>query len=396
MNSNNFIKIEVGNECEKSFQTLTLFFNNLNININEIIIIGSEVHKYLSNNNYMTNDLDILINIKYKDIIRKQINKYISIDVNKYNFSNKIITGDRIGRVELIYINIDPITFIKNEIPFKFLQNYWKLNDGFYKSKENIMIEDITPNIMFNNKYNKIIRKYINRGIKFNIINDNIIESNLISSKLLNVYKLNYQQLGFVVIPLNNNDINNEGKAPCIPNWTTLENSYNFKIDNNVKNIGIVCGENSGIICLDIDEKDNGTFYFNKILKNYNLPIGPYQITPNNGKHYIFKYNKERMQNMKSKIKCISCNGQKVGIDLFISKSQFVVYPSINYLNKKQYIWIKNPWEYEIPELPEWIYEMYYSGEIDEDGYILNKEINMYNDLYNIYDYIKTKIFTCV
>ncbi len=195
--------------------------------------------------------------------------------------------------------------------------------------------------------------------------------------KLLHEAKLNYQSMKLVVLPLSAKDSSGAGKAPACRDWANKTIDFDFSTFRACDNIGILCGKESGIVCIDVDMKDNGVAYFDKLMKNYGHLNCPTQVTPNGGYHYIFKYNHARMMNMKVKIKGVRINGMPVGVDFLIQNCQFVVSPSINYTNKLSYKW-KTPIvsRASIPELPEWIYDLYNHTNITEDGKIItNKSI---------------------
>ena len=81
------------------------------------------------------------------------------------------------------------------------------------------------------------------------------------------------------------------------------------------------------------------------------------------------------MADMKAKIKGVSLNGKPLGIDLWIQNCQFVAEPSVNRTNNLQYKWIVplNSRD-DIPDLPEWIYDLYHSGKINEDCQIIQED----------------------
>ncbi len=183
--------------------------------------------------------------------------------------------------------------------------------------------------------------------------------------------KNNYNNLGLAVIPLMPTSEHPEGKVPYCQEWHLKTANFDFDTTK-CGNIGIVCGKNSGIVCIDVDVKDNGMKYFNRMIAKYYLPPCPTQITPNGGRHYIFKFNEKRMKNMKSLIRALSVNGNAVGVEIWIQNCQFVVEPSINHVNKKSYKWITPITDRDsIPELPEWIYAAYNYRNISEDGTII-------------------------
>ncbi len=190
---------------------------------------------------------------------------------------------------------------------------------------------------------------------------------------LMNAKRI-YNNMGFAVIPLCRTSKKPDGKSPACKDWYNKTPKFNFDTSK-CANIGIVCGKNSGICCIDVDMKDNGMFYFDKMIERYSLPKCPTQQTPNGGRHYIFKYNDDRMRNMRATIKALKVNGKKIGVDIWIKNCQFVVAPSVNYIVGKSYKWITPLTTVaDIPELPDWIYDAYKYKNVSEDGRIIKSE----------------------
>jgi hypothetical protein len=195
----------------------------------------------------------------------------------------------------------------------------------------------------------------------------------------LNTYIDKYRALGFICIPLSNHDKKKEGKAPLIKNWAnlTLDDKIDFDENNSTSlklgsrrdhNIGIVCGKNSGIICVDIDTCNNGLKYFEMLTKKYgSLDHIPHQFTGNGGIHYIFKYDDK--YNFKSTSKCVKLISGKIietiGIDIKNNGGQFVCYPSYNLITGKQYVWQLFPTKENIICMPEWLSSILITGYID-------------------------------
>lgn len=127
---------------------------------------------------------------------------------------------------------------------------------------------------------------------------------------LLNIAYYAYQ-LGFVPIPLN-------GKIPQARKWQNLRNKpedildvqqgrYPSKvrlikhlIDSkstkiNVNNIGVLTGEPSGIVVVDIDVIDDGINKWNNLVQSNGgyIPNTLLVSTGGNGYHYYFKYTPE-------------------------------------------------------------------------------------------------------
>lgn len=369
------------------------------VEMNKLYISGSLIHKYLSNSEYDINDIDIIVELdQYDENLFKNFFQLLgleqSLDIvnNYYKFSkhiNKCLyfnDADKLITINIIVVNMVVENFIEYEQPFNFLRNYY--NEGHiyhYNEKGSQLTCNIYYRYSLDNIYHPIIKKYIDRNVSFHILGmqeyykiDAIRFDDM--ERMINMYNL----LNFTVIPLNSNDRYHEGKMAKPALWVDLDSSYKFTLKRNSRldNIGIVCGENSGIICIDVDNRNNGVYHFENIVKKYGLPKGPFQITPNDGYHYIFKYNKEKMKNMKSKIRCLTFENQSVGIDLWIKNVQFVAEPSINRINNGKYKWIVLPTKDNIPELPDWFYDMYNSDSIDTE-YNFNKPIINNNESFN-------------
>lgn len=225
------------------------------------------------------------------------------------------------------------------------------------------------------------IKSQIESGVSFEIKNDEP-ESDCveIDRDALKKAKDRYRSLGLVVIPLSTRDLDGAGKCPAVAGWTEKTKDYNFDT-NRCDNIGIVCGKESGIVCIDVDSKDGGMHYFDKMIEKYGLPRCPTQMTPNGGRHYIFKYNCDRMSEMKAKIKALSIGDVRIGVDLWMDKCQFVAEPSVNRVVNRGYKWTV-PFDSmdDVPELPEWIYQLYDNGEITEDGVMVGKKVESVPD----------------
>lgn len=251
-----------------------------------------------------------------------------------------------------------------------FLANFY-INGFIYHELTDLVKVDV-PMLLMTKKMTSIIRKYMHRGMKVHLID----VSKIIAPKqqALSDAKDLYRSMGLTVIPLSRNDQDMAGKCPSIANWTSLSNGYNFTVGPNCANIGIVCGPSSGIVCIDVDVKDRGVEMFKKMVDLYGpLPNNvAIQRTGNSGFHYIFKYDHTRMSKMMAKIKCPKMYDTRVGIDMWIQQCQFVASPSINYTNNRQYVWIQPIKSVEdLPMLPEWIYELYHTEQINETGVIL-------------------------
>jgi hypothetical protein len=254
-----------------------------------------------------------------------------------------------------------------------FLANFY-INGMIYHKLENVT--DVTISTLLTSKgMDKIVRKYVRRGVKISLID--VSQAIAPTKEALTIAKDDYRSKGLTVIPLSRRDRETAGKCPNVSNWTSLSNVYNFTVNEHTDNIGILCGPSSGIVCIDVDRKDRGVELFDKMVALYGpLPAGTaVQRTPNNGYHYIFKYDPKRMRGMMTKIKCPKLNTGWIGIDMWIQRCQFVASPSINYTNGKTYEWINPITTVDaLPDLPEWIYELYYGEQINEQGIILEAQ----------------------
>lgn len=152
-------------------------------------------------------------------------------------------------------------------------------------------------------------------------------------------YAKKYDEIGWLVIPIVNNS-----KIPIIKNWSRIDSNEKtldkFSDDNN---IGIIMGEKSGIICIDVDvKKQNGLKTLEELEDKFGkLPGTVTSKTPSGGLHYYFKY-VEGIRNRK-----------KVGegIDIQADGTQTVEAPSV--IDGVGYKWVYDPFDYEVAELPQ-------------------------------------------
>ncbi len=176
-------------------------------------------------------------------------------------------------------------------------------------------------------------------------------------------------KLGFVPIPLN-------GKKPTVPGWekSTKQTNHTFNPGNNV---GVVTGEVSGIVVVDIDVKDDGLKTWMEWITHHGDINTAIVKTGSGGYHYYFKYD-PTTSGMKSNSKVVQVNDKNVGIDIKNNGGQ-VVYPgSIHPDTKNPYIWVNHPSKFGIAVMPNWLLEKlskpkeskfksYDSADIDSD-----------------------------
>lgn len=392
-------------------QCFKTILNCLNFGKCDSVIFGSVMHRALTNLDYNCNDVDILFTSsdnmntfkkRFIDTMLKAKNFCTETVPEYYSFSYFLESGCnnslRIrykipGAKKWCYIHGSVLytpPFTKNEhliicnggieyikllsekiLTINYLCNIYY--QGNIYSKLNDVINVKLPNLDYDNKIHKIIRKYTFRGVKFSLVDS--AEMVAPTKAGLTSAKDFYRSKNLVVIPLSRNDNDAAGKAPAVANWTNLSALYDFTVNDSCANIGIVCGPSSGIICIDVDVKDRGVEMFEKMRKHYR-PIPetcPIQQTGNGGYHYIFKYDNVRMSAMGAKIKCPKLNGMPIGIDMWIQQCQFVAAPSVNYTNGNSYRWIKPIGDIaDIPAMPEWIYRLYELENINDDGMLLD------------------------
>ena len=402
----NYVKIVNQSELNLPHQFQELLSNK------NVYIYGSLIWKLLTKKSFDVNDIDIVIQDKYCYEIMNEFENHIKKNnlyyskYTKYGYQYSkficrtceywVVNNNKYQIVQFTIIRNDITVedFINIQLPFKTLRNYYNQGNVYYNN-DDLLTEYIPLSKV--SKYTKIIKKYSERGVTFSITDDMTNSKKTIPKHILNKYIKKYNKLGMVVIPLSDNDTYGEGKCPVVKNWTnlTLDNKINVNIYNN---IGIVCGPNSGIMCIDIDTKDDGVKHFQQLINKYQFPFGtPYQVTPNGGMHYIFKYNPTKMNNLQSKIKFFTLNEKKVGVDFWVNKVQFVAEPSVNKLTGGEYKWEIEPTKDNIPELPDWVIDLYNKGGINDDYEIINvnnyeepKEdsnliVSMFNSIYSYF-----------
>jgi hypothetical protein len=167
-----------------------------------------------------------------------------------------------------------------------------------------------------------------------------------------------------ISIPCTDNDAKKEGKCPALKAWqrTTLSTEVDW---SSALNIGHLTGLASGIVCLDIDSADQGMEIWARLCEKYGEPQAPKQSTPKDGLHYIFLY--EEGVKLKSDSKCVTVEGQSIGIDLKTNGGMFIGYPSVNRINKKPYLWLRDPLTSEIGPMPAWVVKLLTLKSLDKN-----------------------------
>ena len=145
-----------------------------------------------------------------------------------------------------------------------------------------------------------------------------------------------------------------EGKKPIIKDWAKLTTIDYITSWNKGNNIGLICGALSGIVVLDIDNKDGGMDDWAQHVKKYGEPETLKVITGGGGLHYYFRYN-ERVSHLKSSSRvAINDEGKTMAWDIKSNGGQVVIPPSIHPVTGKGYDW--DNFTEEIIEMPDWIF----------------------------------------
>lgn len=110
-----------------------------------------------------------------------------------------------------------------------------------------------------------------------------------------------FTKMGFVVFPT-------EEKKPQFKKWDELTESMPFSNKNwrYATGFGIVAGEKSGFVVVDIDKPDME--WFTKMEKHHNLKPTTTVLTPSGGKHLYYKWDNNRLKQTQ--------NLQKFAIDI--------------------------------------------------------------------------------
>lgn len=160
------------------------------------------------------------------------------------------------------------------------------------------------------------------------------------------------KEVGFVPIGL-------IGKTPVTVGWQKLTRETCFKpvydcvLQGRCDNIGIVCGEASQIIVLDVDLKDGGMAYWKVLCDEHGEPVTFTVITGSGGLHYYFKYDDDTKV-LRTSTKVI--NGK--GIDIRSDKGQVVFINSIHPDTKDHYKLKTGVDDYNYPtisKMPQWL-----------------------------------------
>lgn len=144
------------------------------------------------------------------------------------------------------------------------------------------------------------------------------------------------------------------GKHPIIPNWpksgtTDPDVIRQWWTKWPMANIGILTGQQTGLLLLDVDNKDDGPGNLRDLeQKHGQLPDTVEAITGSGGRHILFKYPANRKITNKARF--------HPGLDTRSDGGMFVAAPSIH-ASGRRYEWevLSHPDDVELAECPEWL-----------------------------------------
>ena len=256
---------------------------------------------------------------------------------------------------------------------------------------------------MIINKLNKNSNKYRKDIYEiFRVILSLSEEENYIKYKKKYIDK--FLEMKFVIFPCNLD------KTPMIRGWNNIniyqsKSIYNYSknciytsnrnaINNN---IGLLCGEESNLLVVDIDLKDNGVKYWKKLLKIHNnsKDINTLKvISGSGGYHYYFKWSNNMKYWHSSNRGLIDSDGNKIGIDIRANNGYIILPPSIHPSNKlyrfKNINMVSDLNRNLIKTLPKWLYDIISSTQIS--SFNINKKILCKEIRFNITSWYKAII----
>ncbi len=189
-----------------------------------------------------------------------------------------------------------------------------------------------------------------------------------------------------VAVPMRTTEKERSGKAQAIKG-DELAQMHRTNFDHwgwkYAVNIAIKTGPDSGLDCIDVDNKEDTIFDWEMITDKFNLPECPKARTPSGGYHYFFKHNPD----IKSRDKTIIFEDKKLHIDYKGQNKTVNVYPSINRITLKKYEWVLHPTDYrkthdDWPVLPpEYVKLLNQTHKLTEDYELIENNLTDFNKL---------------
>lgn len=141
------------------------------------------------------------------------------------------------------------------------------------------------------------------------------------------------------------------GKRPHLQNWTQIR--VKQRDEDHMDNYGILMGKVNDIMVLDIDVKDNGVAYWDKLTETHAVPNTFTVKTGSGGFHFYFKYD----ASFSNGIKVFKDeDGKHVGIDFLTDGKMAVAHGSIHPDTGKEYKIINDA---PIGKMPKWFAKLY-------------------------------------
>lgn len=162
----------------------------------------------------------------------------------------------------------------------------------------------------------------------------------------------NFAACGWVPIVL-------RGKIPLAKDWISITlPTWRDRWVNGATNVGIRTGQVSGFVVVDVDVKDGGMDYWQKLCNDNEWPATISVETGSGGRHYYFAYDK-RTALLKSCSKCVKdASGKPVGIDIKADGGQVVAPPSLHPTTGKPYEFEFALKGIDIEPMPDWLYDV--------------------------------------
>lgn len=147
------------------------------------------------------------------------------------------------------------------------------------------------------------------------------------------------------------------GKKPINKQWQTINETncsqlfLNTLFYNEICNIGIQTGKNSGVIILDIEKEGKQDFL--ELCPNNKYPKTPRVITGNNGYHFYFQYDETLSHLFRSRSRPIP----NLAFDVKGDGGFVVAPPSIHPITNKRYQWFPGylPTDINFQPIPQWL-----------------------------------------
>ncbi len=179
-----------------------------------------------------------------------------------------------------------------------------------------------------------------------------------------------YAQVGWPVIPLHSveagrctcgrDDCGSPGKHPRTINGLragTLDRDQIIEWWSRYPqaNIGVITGQESGIVVLDCDAGKGGLDTLAELEREYGQLQTKFAITGGGGRHYVFRHPGGRIGNR---------SGILPGLDIR-GDGGYIVAPPSNHASGNQYIWDR---QYKISSIPDWLLAIMRNGHPKPDS----------------------------